>query len=130
MAAAVGAAGLASIDPAHARGDVVEMKEAVTPGTIIVRTHSVKVKIYLDNFTIDEREFVVLFFREAFAEELQENWIHAQFPSSRDIWRSMRRAALDAGATGIVLPNDPRLLDLVRNPDVEDDRADIKLAFG
>ena len=22
------------------------------------------------------------------AEELQENWIHAQFPSSRDIWRS------------------------------------------
>jgi lipoprotein-anchoring transpeptidase ErfK/SrfK len=38
LAAAVGAAGLATVDAAHARGDVVTMKEAVTPGTIIVRT--------------------------------------------------------------------------------------------
>jgi lipoprotein-anchoring transpeptidase ErfK/SrfK len=29
---------LATVDAAHARGDVVTMKEAVTPGTIIVRT--------------------------------------------------------------------------------------------
>jgi len=65
------------------------------------------------------------------AEELQENWIHAQFPSSRDIWRSMRRAALDAGATGIVLPNDPpRLIDILRNPDVDDDRSDLNIAVG
>ena len=38
LAAAVGAAGLTTVDAAHARGDVVTMKEAVTPGTIIVRT--------------------------------------------------------------------------------------------
>jgi lipoprotein-anchoring transpeptidase ErfK/SrfK len=38
LVAAVGAAGLATVDAAHARGDVVTMKEAVTPGTIIVRT--------------------------------------------------------------------------------------------
>ena len=38
LVAAVGAAGLATADAAHARGDVVTMKEAVTPGTIIVRT--------------------------------------------------------------------------------------------
>jgi lipoprotein-anchoring transpeptidase ErfK/SrfK len=38
LAAAVGAAALARVDVAHAR-DVVTMKEAVTPGTIIVRTH-------------------------------------------------------------------------------------------
>jgi len=38
LAAAFGAAGLATVEAAHARGDVVTMKEAVTPGTIIVRT--------------------------------------------------------------------------------------------
>ena len=38
LGAAVGIAGLAGLDTAHARGDVVAIKEAVTPGTIIVRT--------------------------------------------------------------------------------------------
>jgi lipoprotein-anchoring transpeptidase ErfK/SrfK len=38
VGAAVGVAGLAGLDAAHARGDVVAMKEAATPGTIIVRT--------------------------------------------------------------------------------------------
>jgi lipoprotein-anchoring transpeptidase ErfK/SrfK len=38
LGAAVGVCGLAGLDAAHARGDVVTMKEAVTPGTIIVRT--------------------------------------------------------------------------------------------
>jgi lipoprotein-anchoring transpeptidase ErfK/SrfK len=33
-----GAAGFASVDAAHAGGDVVAMKEAAAPGTIIVRT--------------------------------------------------------------------------------------------
>jgi hypothetical protein len=64
------------------------------------------------------------------AEELKENWIHAEFPNSRDIWRTTRRAALDAGAVGIVLPNDPRLIDLLRNPDVDDDRSDLNIAVG
>jgi lipoprotein-anchoring transpeptidase ErfK/SrfK len=38
LGAAVGIAGLAGLDTAQARGDVVAIKEAVTPGTIIVRT--------------------------------------------------------------------------------------------
>jgi hypothetical protein len=42
--------------------------------------------------------------------------------------RFTERAA--QGFAGIVLRNDTRLLDLVRNPDVEDDRQDMKLAFG
>jgi hypothetical protein len=64
------------------------------------------------------------------AEELDENWIHAEFPNSRDVWRSLRRAAAEANATGIVLPNDPRLVDLLRNPDQEDDRSDLNYAVG
>ena len=38
LATAVGAAAFATADAAHASGDVVTIKEAVTPGTIIVRT--------------------------------------------------------------------------------------------
>ena len=38
LASAAGAAALATADAAHASGDVVTIKKAVTPGTIIVRT--------------------------------------------------------------------------------------------
>jgi hypothetical protein len=64
------------------------------------------------------------------AEELDENWIHAEFPSSREVWRSLRRGALEAGATGIVIPNDQRIIDLLRNPDTDDDRSDLNIAVG
>jgi hypothetical protein len=42
----------------------------------------------------------------------------------------MRASAAESGATGIVLPNDPRLIDLLRNPDVVDDRSDLNIATG
>jgi hypothetical protein len=56
-------------------GDVVQIRWRSWPvgGSIVVRTHSQKVKIYLDNFTRDEREEIVLFFRETFAHEIQDN---------------------------------------------------------
>jgi len=67
------------------------------------------------------------------AEELArqgERWLQLPFPSSRDDWRATRAAALESGATGIVVANDPRLLDLLRNPDQTFDRADMNLASG
>ena len=67
------------------------------------------------------------------AEELAhlgERWVHVPFPSSRDEWRAARAAALESGAAGIVVANDPRLLDLLRNPDQTFDRADMNLATG
>ena len=71
--------------------------------------------------------------RLATADELArdgERWIEAPFPPSRDEWRAMRRTATDRGTAGIVVPNDPRLLDLLRNPDVVDDRSDLNIATG
>ena len=71
--------------------------------------------------------------RLAVAEELEkrgERWVHVPFPSSRDEWRATRASALESGATGIVVANDPRLLDLLRNPDQIFDRADMNLATG
>ena len=59
-----------------------------------------------------------------------ERWIQSDFPADRAAWRAGRDAARAAGAAGIVLRNDQRLLDLLRNPDQEDDRADLNIAVG
>jgi len=69
--------------------------------------------------------------RLAVAEELsEERWTEAPFPASRVAWDELRAASLAAGVTGVVLPNDPRLIDLLRNPDIIEARDDLKLSFG
>ena len=64
------------------------------------------------------------------AEAVAERWALRDLPAGRAEWKALRVECAAAGFAGIALPNDPRLLDLVRNPDVEDDREDLKLAFG
>jgi hypothetical protein len=65
------------------------------------------------------------------AEELsEERWTEAPFPVSRVAWDELRAKSLTAGLTGVVLPNDPRLIDLLRNPDIIEARDDLKLSFG
>ena len=64
------------------------------------------------------------------AEESGERWQHLPFPENRAKWREARAAATAAGATGVTLPNGQRLLDLLRNPDQEDDRGDLNIAVG
>lgn len=63
-------------------------------------------------------------------EGVSERWSLCELPAGRAEWKTLRADRETQGFAGIVLPNDPRLLDLVRNPDVEDDRQDLKLAFG
>ena len=48
---------------------------------------------------------------------------------SRDLKIAAMRA-LDAGATGVIVPFGPRLLDILRRPDEEDDRWDLLVAQG
>jgi alkanesulfonate monooxygenase SsuD/methylene tetrahydromethanopterin reductase-like flavin-dependent oxidoreductase (luciferase family) len=64
------------------------------------------------------------------ADGAPERWALSALPAGRAEWKALRADREAEGFAGIVLPNDPRLLDLVRNPDVEDDRQDLKLAFG
>ena len=64
------------------------------------------------------------------AEGLTERWALCELPAGRAEWKTLRAEREAQGFAGLVLPNDPRLLDLVRNPDTEDDRQDLKLAFG
>ena len=68
--------------------------------------------------------------RLAVAEESEERWTESAFPASRAAWDELRSASSAAGVTGLVLPNDPRLIDLLRNPDIIEARDDLKLSFG
>jgi hypothetical protein len=63
-------------------------------------------------------------------DDVEERWMRMPFPDGRAAWNEVRAKAEAEGIGGLILPNDPRLLDLVRNPDVTDDRSDLKLAFG
>jgi hypothetical protein len=63
-------------------------------------------------------------------EGVTERWAICELPAGRAEWKTLRAEREAQGFAGLVLPNDPRLLDLVRNPDTEDDRQDMKLAFG
>ena len=60
----------------------------------------------------------------------RELWARVGMPDTRDAWRATLRACGDAGATGVLVPFGPRLLDLLRRPDEEDDRSDLLVAQG
>jgi alkanesulfonate monooxygenase SsuD/methylene tetrahydromethanopterin reductase-like flavin-dependent oxidoreductase (luciferase family) len=59
-----------------------------------------------------------------------ELWTRVPAPAGREAWRALRDAAAAVGATGIIVPADPRLLDLLRNGDEEEDRSDLALSQG
>ena len=59
-----------------------------------------------------------------------EIWARIPRPEGREDWRRLLHAGTEAGATGVLVPADPRLLDLLRNGDEEDDRSDLALAQG
>jgi hypothetical protein len=63
-------------------------------------------------------------------EGVTERWALCEMPAGRAEWKTLRAEREAQGFAGLILPNGPQLLDLVRNPDIEDDRQDIKLAFG
>ncbi len=59
-----------------------------------------------------------------------ELWTQVGCPAGRPAWRDAMAAAMAVGATGVVVAADPRLLDLIRNPDEDEDRSDLTLAQG
>ena len=68
--------------------------------------------------------------RGRLTEEL-EGWLEVEFPSDRAAWRETLAGAEQNATPGLILAMDPRLLDLLRNPNVEDDRSpDLQLAQG
>jgi len=59
-----------------------------------------------------------------------ELWIEMPVPADRAGWAHMIAALGAAGATGIIVPWDPRLIDLLRSAGEPDDRSDLLIATG
>jgi alkanesulfonate monooxygenase SsuD/methylene tetrahydromethanopterin reductase-like flavin-dependent oxidoreductase (luciferase family) len=58
-----------------------------------------------------------------------ERWRRVEVPADRDAWAKTLEQA-GAGADGVIVPLDPRLLDILRHPEDAIDRSDLLLAQG
>ena len=58
-----------------------------------------------------------------------EVWAAIEVPPDRAAWAEARTAYETAGATGVILPWNERVLDLLRNPE-PDDRTDLLISTG
>lgn len=59
-----------------------------------------------------------------------ERWVSVPSPDSRATWRATLLDAAERGSRGLLVPADPRLLDLLRNPEDPGHRLDLQLAQG
>lgn len=59
-----------------------------------------------------------------------ELWVDASVPPDKAGWATMTAVLEAAGATGIIVPWDPRLIDLLRSAGEPDDRTDLLIATG
>ncbi|WP_206059214.1 hypothetical protein, partial [Nonomuraea zeae] len=57
-------------------------------------------------------------------------WAPSAVPLGRPAWREVLRLAAERGDHGVLVPADPRLLDLLRNPEDPGGRQDLQLAQG
>jgi hypothetical protein len=59
-----------------------------------------------------------------------EVWAAIAIPPDRETWTRAINAYAEAGATGILVPWNPRLIDLLRGAGEPDDRTDLLIATG
>ncbi len=58
-----------------------------------------------------------------------ERWLRVEVPADREAWaKTLEHAGADAD--GVIVPLDPRLLDILRHPEDAIDRPDLQLAQG
>jgi len=59
-----------------------------------------------------------------------ERWLAVPVPADRAAWQATLESADRAGAAGVIVPADPRLIDLLRHPVEEGDRSDLLISTG
>lgn len=59
-----------------------------------------------------------------------ERWVSVTAPENRAAWSATLDEQSARGVTGLLVPADPRLLDILRNPDPGEGRPDLQLAQG
>lgn len=60
----------------------------------------------------------------------RELWTLLPSPQDRAEWSLALREYEEAGATGVLVPSGPRLLDMIRNAGEDEDRSDLSLSQG
>lgn len=60
----------------------------------------------------------------------RELWTLLPSPQDRAEWNLALREYEEAGATGVLVPSGPRLLDMIRNAGEDEDRSDLSLSQG
>ncbi len=58
-----------------------------------------------------------------------ETWVEVPMPPDKSAWAATLAAHEAAGETGVIVAWDPRLIDLLRNPEA-DDRGDLLMSTG
>jgi len=61
--------------------------------------------------------------------ETEGGWVSVPVPPDRTAWTATLQEQERAGAEGVLVPWDPRLIDLLRNPE-PDDRGDLLMSTG
>jgi alkanesulfonate monooxygenase SsuD/methylene tetrahydromethanopterin reductase-like flavin-dependent oxidoreductase (luciferase family) len=59
-----------------------------------------------------------------------ERWVLTASPAGRAAWRAAIADAAERRVSGVLVPAEPRLLDILRNPDGAGDRQDLHIAQG
>lgn len=59
-----------------------------------------------------------------------QRWLRVPSPDSRAAWRATTLDAVGRGYARVVVPANPRLLDILRNPEEPGERVDLHLAQG
>jgi len=59
-----------------------------------------------------------------------EPWAEAEAGKDRAAWREVLDGHAGSGRAGLVVAWDPRIVDLLRNSDAEDDRSDLLISTG
>jgi hypothetical protein len=62
-------------------------------------------------------------------DQVDERWVEIEMPVDRESWIAAMRKHQAAGTTGVIVRWNPRLLDLLRNPE-PDDRSDLAMSTG
>ena len=81
--------------------------------SLVVRLPQVPEKRTVDTIGLLSRERLEL----VSTLDADERWVAVPVPEGRAAWRAACAEAAEHGAFGVVVPADPRVLDLLRNPD-------------
>ena len=105
----------------------MEDEEDVVLGAIAAVTHRLRLRVSERSRTDTLRKLSRD--RVSVGDPEGEKWISVPMPPDRESWVAMLRDQEAAGADGVIVPWDPRLIDLLRNPEPED-RSDLLMSTG